>query len=152
MKLIPAVVRFPADQVRVSAQGREYVSCLCVSDQGEQHRVFGPPTFEALRQLQPGQRVVLAEDSKGRLHLVEGDQPTAAVAPMGFTAPPAVQQQTPNYVSQPAVAAAPAPAADPAALMADQWFAVYSRLVSQGVPEQVAGGAASTCVIQLSRR
>ena len=138
---------------RVSDKGRPY-SSIAVSVEGEPTlaRVFGPPDFAGFAGLEPGVTVPLAKDSAGRWHLLEQPQGDQQGRPMGFAPPAVQQQQTHHHVSQAAVAAAPVPAGDPAVLMADQWFSVYSRLVSQGVPEQVAGGAASTCVIQLSRR
>ena len=154
MKLISAVVRFPADEVRTSAQGRQYISALFADDAGQQHRVFGPPTFEPLRRLQPGQRVHLAEDAKGRLHLVEPDQGDQPSAPMGFTppasAPQVHQQQAPQYVAQHPAPAAPAP--DPILQLASQWAAAYHHLIALGVDPSAAPAAASTCLIQTGRR
>lgn len=155
MQIINATVRFPGGQPRVSQSGKPYVSALFTAADGTEYRVFAPPegqTTTALQQLQVGQPATLALDAKGRAHYVIPDDQQQ---PMGFTAPPAVpsvQHQTPPvYQHHQAAPAAPA-AADPALALADQWAAAFARLVSQGVPPEVAGPGASTILIQLGRR
>lgn len=151
MQLVQATCKFPGGAPRTSHSGREYVSALFVGPDGQEHRVYAPPmgaTTEALQQLHQGQTVMLALDSRGRAHLALPD----TQQPMGFTAPPqpTVQQQAqPVYQHhQPAASAATDPAID----AADTLARIYSRLVSQGVPEAIAGPMSSTAFIQLSRR
>ena len=154
MKLFSAVCKYPADEVRKSQQGREYISALFHDESGVQHRVFGPPGYEPLRQLQAGQKVQLCEDSKGRLHLVEPDPQPTGDRPAGFMgfqpSTPVVQQQQPaTYSPQPQPSApGSSPADDPVLVAAQAWAKAYHFLVASGVPPEAAVPAASTSVIQ----
>lgn len=149
MQLVQATCKFPGGQPRTSSSGREYVSALFTTPDGQEHRVYAPPagvTTEALQALRPGQTVTLALDARGKAHLAVPDQQ----APMGFQAAP---------TAAPPVPMAPVPVAPPVAdleapelALADVWARAFARLVAQGVPPEVAGPGASTILIQLGRR
>ncbi len=153
MQLIQVTCKFPGGAPRVSQSGREYVAALFVGPDGQEHRVYAPPTghtTEALQQLRQGQVCRLAVDAKGKAHLCLPDE--QAQPPMGFhpqpQAPQVQQQSAPTYQVTPATSVV----GDSVIDMATGWHRAFSHLVALGVDPQLAAPAASTITIQLGRR
>lgn len=146
MQLVTATVKYPAREPRDTKFGPR-INAVVALGNGEEVRIWGRPGQEPLATLTRDQAVQVVQDHKGNWHLVEPDQPAA---PLGFHPGPVAAPPAPQ--APPAPAPVAAPAADPALLLADTWARCFARLVSQGVPPEVAGPGASTILIQLGRR
>lgn len=94
--LVQATVKYAAGSPRTTSDGRQRVNVVVTLADGREERLWGDPG-DPITRLKKGQRITLAQNSKGFTLVADGPNPTpGAVAATVPVIPPAIEPTSPD--------------------------------------------------------